>query len=422
MLHNSLKRFNVLVCHRRFGKTVFSLNEMIDRAVRNMKKNPQYAYIAPNYAQAKRVAWEMLKDYTKDFPGREVNEADLRIDIPRPQFRDKIRFLLLSAEKPGALRGIYLDGAVLDEYAECDPTVWSQVTRPALSDRLGWAIFIGTPKGQNHFHDIYEAAKRSDNWFHCVFKASETKIIAQSELEEARATMSDEEFEQEFECSFTAALVGAYYGKEMATAEADGRICTVPHDPALPVDTFWDLGVGDSTSIWFLQHAGKELHWIDYIEENGLGIADYVRLLKDKSRELKYSYREVYWPHDGAARSFETGKTRDAVFADLMGTRPIILPRHNVDDGINASRLLIAKSWFDAVKCERGINALRNYERKWLPKEKRFDSKPKHNWASHASDAYRIAAMGLRPENTRIDRLKLPRKSSNDWDIFKGAR
>ena len=181
-LHNAMKRFNVLVCHRRFGKTVFTINEMIDQGLRNPRKNPQYAYFAPYYGQAKRVAWDYFKDFTKNIPGVRVNEADLRIEIDRPDRGDKVRFMLLGADNPGSIRGIYLDGAVLDEYAEMDTTIWGQVIRPALADRLGWAIFIGTPKGQNQFFDIYELATKDPEWFTAVYKASETHLIPKSEL------------------------------------------------------------------------------------------------------------------------------------------------------------------------------------------------------------------------------------------------
>ena len=180
ILHASLKRFNVIVCHRRFGKTIFSLNEMVDRGLRNTAKDPQYAYIGPNYGQSKRVSWEPLKAILKDIPGINIHEQELRVDVPRGEpFNDRVRFMLLGAETPGSLRGIYLDGCVLDEFAEADPIIWSQVVRPALSDRLGWAIFFGTPKGQNHFADVLNVAKKSaDHWFWCIQKASETGILA----------------------------------------------------------------------------------------------------------------------------------------------------------------------------------------------------------------------------------------------------
>lgn len=414
-IHTSLQRFNVIVCHRRFGKTVLSINEMVDRGLRNMLKNPQYAYIAPTYGQAKRVAWDYLKEYTKLIPGVTVNEAELRVDIPRPAQGDRIRFYLLGAENPGTLRGIYLDGALLDEYAEMDPTIWSQVLRPALSDRIGWVIFIGTPKGMNHFYEVYNAAKANKDWFTAVYKASETGIIARTELEMARATMSEEEYEQEFECSFSAALVGAYYGKTIAEAEKEGRITGVPHDPSIPVTTAWDLGVDDSTAIWFVQTVGKETHVIDYLENSGEGLDWYVKELSKK----KYHYEKHLLPHDAAAKELGTGKSREETLRSLGLRRTEIVPRQSIEDGINASRILIAKSWFDVAKCERGLNALKNYERKWNTKNKIYESKPLHNWASHGADAFRTLAMGLKDNAPREeDRRKYPRMADDYYSVI----
>jgi len=420
-LHKALKRFNVLVCHRRFGKTVFSFNHTLDKALRNPLKNPQYAYIAPNYGQAKRVAWDMLKDFSRELPGVTYNEAELRMDIPRPHMRDRIRIMLLGAENPGSLRGLYLDGVILDEYAECDPTVWATVIRPALSDRLGWAIFIGTPKGMNHFHDIYQMALANlqHDWFAAIYKASETGVVDRHELAANRREMSEEVYNQEFECSFTAALVGAYYGKQMEEAEEKGRIGEVPHDPALMVDTFWDLGIGDTTAIWFLQQLGQQYRLIDYLEQSGQGLDYYARMLKEGDRQ-KYNYRDIVLPHDGAARDLGTGRSRQENLRELLGRNPIVLPKHNPFDGINATRLLLPKCWFNRDKCERGLDALRNYQQKWDERNKIWQDKPKHDWASHGADAFRLLAMGQRPEQTRRAAGNLQQYAEMDYDLFGG--
>lgn len=399
-LHNSLKRFNVLVCHRRFGKTVFSIMEMIDKSFYNNRKNPQYAYVAPTYGQAKRVAWEYFKDFTKHFPGVKVHEQELRIDIPRPDKGDKIRFMLLGAENPDSLAGIYLDGVVLDEYSLMNPVVWSTLLRPALSDRKGWAIFIGTPRGQNHFHDIYNLAMGLPNWYTAIYKASETNVVDAEELIEAAAIMSEEEYEQEYECSFTAALVGAYYGKYINKLEDDGRIREVPHDSAVGVDTYWDLGIGDTTAIWFVQRVGKEAHIIDYHEANGLGLEAYVKMLKQKP----YVYDTHYLPHDAAAREIGTGRTRQETLREF-GLKTTIVPRQSVDDGINAVRLAFSHCYFDKVKTKDGVNALKNYQRKWDGKLKMFINKPLHDWSSHGSDAFRMFGLMFNPDrmNKRRD-------------------
>jgi hypothetical protein len=417
-LHPSLKRFNVLVCHRRFGKTVFAINELIDRALRNRLKNPQYAYVAPFYGQAKRVAWDYFKEYTKHIPGVTTNESDLRIDIPRPHLGDRVRIMLLGAENPTAILGMYLDGVILDEFAEMNPMIWTRIIRPMLSDRNGWALFIGTPRGHNHFYEMHlHAKKHADAWFTKIFKASETGIINESELLDAKATMAPEEYEQEFECSFSAALLGAYYGKEMEFAEKESRICSVPHEPTVPVDTMWDLGMDDTTSIWFIQQVGRQFRMIDYFEDSGRGFDFYAKILKEK----KYTYREHYLPHDTAVRELGTGVSREETLRSL-GVKPVIIvPRQSVEDGINASRLLIPKIWFDEEKCARGITALKNYERKWDPKNKVYLNKALHNWASHAADAFRTGAMALRDNFKRNDVLSLPRQSMSAYDVLESG-
>ena len=367
-IHKNLKRFNVLVAHRRFGKTHLAINEIIDQALRCPLKHPVYAYIAPTYGQAKRVAWDLLKIYLQDIPGVIFNEADLRAEIERPDKRDKIKIMLLGAENPNAIRGIYLDGVVLDEYASMNPEIWSMVVRPALSDRYGWCIFVGTPMGSNHFYDIYTMAKAEPSWYVEVFKASETGVVPLSELEAARQVMSEAEYAQEFECSFSASLVGAYYGKEMQKCADEKRITAISYDPILPVYTFWDLGISDTTCIWFAQVLqGREIRWIDYHEESGQGLDHYARVLQNKG----YLYEEHMLPHDGAVRELGTGKSRQETLRGLVkGVRVTIGKKMAVADGINAARLMLAKSWFDGAKCDKGIESLKNYERVWDSKNK----------------------------------------------------
>lgn len=417
-LHERLKRFNVLVMHRRFGKTVFSLNHKIDKALKNPLHNPQYAYIAPTYGQSKRVSWDYLKQYTSSIPGMQPNEADLRIDIPCRQ-GERIRFMLLGAENPMALKGIYLDGVILDEYAEMNPAVWREVIRPTLSDRLGWAMFIGTPKGQNSFHDLYHRAcsGEDEEWFGAMYKASETGIISPQELESARREMTEEEFLQEYECSFAAGLVGAYFGKEMEKAEQQGRITEVPYDPALPVDTFWDLGINDTTCIWFIQRLGSQVRAIDYVEENGAGLDYFARQLY---KERDYYYGTHFLPHDAKARELGSGKTREETLRKL-GVRPTrIIPRQAKEDQISAARLLLPRVYFDRKKTERGVKCLKNYQRKWDPKNNVFSMTPLHNWASNGADAFQQAAIGLKDEPQEQD-SSYAREAESDYDVFTHA-
>ncbi len=428
VLHAKLKRFNVIVCHRRWGKTVFSVNELIDKGLTNNWRHPQYAYIAPTYSQAERIAWQMLKNHTKDLPGVEYNEAKLRCTIPRPHKGDFVTIYLLGAENPDSIRGMYFDGVILDEFGTMDYRVWGEVVRPALVDRGGWAIFIGTPKGKNHFYDVWQTAIAStgSNWFQAVYKASTSGVLPPEEIQALRDEMTEDEFEQEMECSFIAALQGAYWGKEMSKAEDQQRIGVVPHDSALLVDTFWDLGVDDSTSIWFVQQSRLEIRVIDYYEVSGEGLPTFAKILKEGHRR-DYNYREHNWPHDGASRDLTTGQERDRAAREL-GIKPLIAhPRFQVADGIDAARRILSRCHFDRAKCtqlmsgdkgSRGLESLKTYQKKYDSKNKIFLNTPLHNWASHGADAFRLLAMVLKPGEDRDRRRNLPTKCISDFRIF----
>ncbi len=412
-LHTGMKRFNVIVCHRRFGKTIFSLNHLIDRALRCPNNMPRYAYLAPTYGQAKRVVWDQLKQYTRNIPGVTAHEQELRVDIPG----NNSRIMLLSAENPASLKGIYLDGVVLDEFAEMDPRAWTEVIRPTLADRRGWAIFIGTPKGQNSFHKLYEYATNNLNpdpeWFGALYRASETGIIVPQELESARRTMPEEEYEQEFECSFNAGLSGAYFAKELAIAEREGRIGSFGYDPALPVDTFWDLGIDDMCAVWFIQSLRGRHRIIDYYEVCGASIPDVVGTVKARG----YALGEWVLPHDAAARDFSTGKAQQQIFWN-HGARPTrIVPRVGTKrEGINAARMILRNCEFDKAKAAQGLKCLANYQRKWNPKNNVFEESPLHNWASNGADAFQQFALGVRDgESTRdrVDRRYYDGRSGN---------
>lgn len=386
--HNRSERFAIGVAHRRAGKTVACINDLIRGALTCEERNPRFAYLAPLYKQAKAVAWDYLKHYALPVPGTRAHESELRVDFPNG---GQVR--LYGADNPDALRGIYLDGVVLDEYAQMRPQVWPEVIRPALADRMGWAAFIGSPMGRNAFCDLYETARDDPTWFTFRLKASETGLIAAEELEAARAAMNADQYAQEFETSFDAAIMGAYYGSLMQQAEGEERITAVPWDPAAEVHTAWDLGVGDSTAIWFFQLVGLEIHLIDYHENSGVGLSHYVGELEAR-RGRGWVFGEHILPHDAKARELSTGKTREQAL-NALGVQPRILPAEPVEDGINAVRNLLPRCWFDENRCVRGIEALRQYRRDFDDRLKTFKGRPLHDWTSHAADAFRYLAMGL---------------------------
>jgi phage terminase large subunit len=300
-LHADRTRFKVIVAHRRFGKTVFAVVELLLGALENGRRAPRYAYVAPFYRQAKAVAWDYLKYYGSRVDGARFHESELRCDLP-----NGARISLYGADDPDSLRGLYLDGVVLDEYAQMEPRAWSEVIRPALADREGWAVFIGTPMGRNGFWQLYERAKTAPDWRAVLHRAGETGVLPAAELAAARAAMSEAEYAQEFECSFDAAIRGAYYGKLIAAAEADKRIARVAYEPQLPVHTAWDLGVGDATAIWFFQRLRREVRLIDYYESSGVGLDHYARVLQARG----YGYGDHLLPHDARVQEMGSGKTR----------------------------------------------------------------------------------------------------------------
>ena len=382
-IHRHLRRFNCFVCHRRFGKTVFSINELIRTALTSPLENPRTHYLAPLYKQAKRVAWDYAKHYSRPVPGVKINEAELRIDYPNGG-----RLELLGADDPDSMRGIYSDFTVLDEYGQMSPRVWSEVIRPALADRQGRAIFIGTPMGHNAFYDIYQQADEHDDWYRSMYKASETGILPAGELEAARRTMSEAEYEQEFECSWSAAIRGAYWAKEMQTAEDEGRIGKVPYDQSLPVAASWDLGIKDSTVIWFWQRAGSEVRAIRCWAFQGTGLPDMIR----KMNELPYIYDQHIAPPDIQVRELGSGQSRMEI-ARKLGINFQMSPAMSVQDGIDSVRSLLPRVWFDAENCRQGIEALRQYRTEFDDKKGVFKLRPLHDWCSDYADSARYYAI-----------------------------
>lgn len=385
-LYDARQRFNVWVCHRRFGKTVLALYQLIADAYANTKPRPRYGYLAPLYRQGKVIAWDLLKHLTRQLPGTKINEAELRVDLAGDR-----RIQIFGADNPDALRGLYLDGAVFDEYAQMRPRIWSEVVRPALADREGWATFIGTPLGKNHFYDLYHQAQGDTGWHTACYRASETGVLPEGELASSRGMMAPEQYAQEFECSFESALIGSYYGSYLETAQAEDRLTRVPWEPNTPVHTAWDLGVSDATAIWFLQPVGRMLHVIDYLEASDHGLEWYAKVLKDQP----YTYGRHYFPHDIEARDFSSdGRTRLAM-AEQLGLRPaVVVPRGDPADRIQAIRSMFPRFVFDAEKCHEGIESLKAYRRDWNESTKTWADRPRHDWASHGADALGCFAVG----------------------------
>ena len=395
--HMRRQRWAVIIAHRRAGKTVACLMDVIDHALRDKSGNARYAYIAPFYIQAKSVAWDYLKAFARPVLAGPPNESELRVDLVNGS-----RITLFGGDNGDRLRGLALDGVILDEFADMPPSLWSSVVRPALADRKGWATVIGTIKGRNQLWQLYDDADPSE-WFRCILRASETGILAPEELSDLRRTMTPEAYAAELECDPSAAILGAYYGKDIAAAERDGRITQVDYDDALPVHTAWDLGIGDSTAIWFWQAANNEIRIVDHYESHGQAIPHYVAEIEARG----YRQGIDYVPHDAKVRSLETGRTRIETLVSL-GRKPMLVPNHKIMDGINAARLTMPRIWFDAVKCKDGIEALRQYRADFDEKTRALKDTPKHDWTSHTADAFRYLCMAWREQAKPEDKPDVP--------------
>lgn len=384
-------RFSVAVCHRRMGKTVSAINQLLHSALNCDKKEPRYAYIAPTYSQAKRIAWDYLKEYTR--PVEAVhNIAELRAD-----FMGR-RISLYGADNPDALRGIYLDGCVIDEIGDVNPSLFTEVIRPALSDRLGWCLFIGTPKGANHFKDLKDHAESDNDWGFVSFKASDTGLIAQSELDDAKKAMGDNKYEQEFEISFDSPIVGSYYGEIIKDIDAKNHIREIPTEAMTDKYCAWDLGMSDSTSIWVCECAGGEYRLMDYYENHGQSLDHYVGWLKEHGYQ---DYQQIL-PHDVQVRELGTGKSRLEMLQNA-GLDISIAPKMSVEEGIQAVRQMLPNCYFNQSTTKYGLECLRNYRRQFNEKLNVYTQTPLHDWASHCADSFRYLAIGIGIQTKQTD-------------------
>lgn len=388
------QRWAVLVWHRRAGKTVAALLDLLVRALGSgVRSDSRYAYVAPTFAQAKDVAWALLHDLLAGVPGSVCNETELRATLP-----NGASLRLYGAENPDRMRGLYLDGVVLDEPAQQPERLWSEVLRPALADRRGWATWIGTPQGQDAFAALYERAEADSDWYASRLRWDETGALPNDEIEAARRAMSASQFRQEFECDFAAPVDGAYWAEELDQAQRDGRISRGVWEPGVPCVTAWDLGIGDSTCILVGQVVGRERRVVEGYSASGQGLAHYVEWLRSRP----YTYRTHYLPHDAGHRQLGDASGRTlAEIVEALGVRPVeVLGRADVDPGIEAVRQLLQTAWIDSEGCKDALQAWRAYRKEWDDRGRVWRPRPRHDWSSHYSDALRYLAVAMEPEAT----------------------
>lgn len=387
----------VCIWHRRSGKDLTLLNLVVKKA---FERVGSYFYAFPTYQQGRKVLWEGIDRDGIKFLDRipaevreAVNNQEMKIELKNGSI---IR--VIGTDNIDSIVGTNPVGVVFSEYSLQDPRAWDYI-RPILAENGGWAVFNYTPRGANHGKQLWEMAEANPEvWFTQKLTVEDTGVIPEDVLamerqEMAAKTGNDALFMQEYYVSFDAPVEGAYYGTALLQAEQEGRITSVPYEPTVPVNTYWDLGMDDSMTIWFMQSVGRELRIIDYIEDSGQGLPYYAKLLKEKP----YLYGETWMPHDAEVRELGTGKSRKEV-AESLGIKPLyVAPRPQAkEDGIEAVRNILSRCWFDATKCARGLNALRSYQKVFDDKNNVYRPTPLHNWASHGADGFQTLALAFK--------------------------
>jgi phage terminase large subunit len=387
----SPKRHRCAVFHRRAGKTIMAVMMCLETIVTCERKMPRAYYIAPFQKQARKLSWDYFKDI--------VSKSDLFVtnnSEPSITFKPNGgKIILAGADNTNALRGIYADFVVVDEMADCDPRLWTNVIRPALADRKGRALICGTPRGRGNF--LYELSKTEANdpeWAYFCFNCEQTGVLDAEEIEATRRDMvrgnssyGEALYQQEMMCSFIAALIGAIYGREMTALQNDGRFTTVQHDDSLPVFTSWDLGYADATAIHFLQQVGSEVRIIDYEEYNFTSLPEVIKRVLAKG----YIYGEHYAPHDIRVREYSLGRSRLEVARDL-GIDFTVAPNWSIEEGIASVQRLLPNVWMDKNRCERVLECLVGYRFEFDEERGSFKVSPRHDHTSHCADALRVYA------------------------------
>jgi phage terminase large subunit len=394
------KKRAIEIAHRRWGKDDVALHWA---AVAAHTRVAGYWHMLPEYAQARKAIWNAVNPHTgrrridEAFPlelREATNEQEMFI-----RFKTGSTWQVVGSDSYDRLVGASVAGVTFSEWALANPSAWGYI-QPILAENNGWAMFITTPRGDNHAKAMLDMARDDPkNWYAEVSSVQKTGAMTNEALENARreliALYGDDvgpaQFEQEYLCSFNAAILGAFYGKEMADADRDGRIAAVPLDPALPVHRAWDLGIRDSTAIWFFQIAGREIRLVDYYEAHGQSIEHYADVIDARG----YGEGKDYVPHDAKVRELGTGRTRIETMAS-HGLKPVLVPAHKILDGVQATRQSLPYCYFDAVKCKQGIAALKQYRREWDDERKTFKPSALHDWSSHGADAFRYMAVAWR--------------------------
>lgn len=392
-MDNGIKRA-IKVWHRRGGKDLVDFNYTIRET---QARVGAYWHVFPTYKQGRKAIWEgitkdgkLYRSFIPDELVKSINKQEMIYE-----FKNGSIWRIVGADNINALVGAGPKGVVLSEYSLQSPAAWNYI-QPMLLENDGWALFNMTPRGENHAHELVEMAKNNPNWYVDIKTVDDTGVITPEQIEELRREGKPEEIiQQEYYCSFEGSIHGAYYADQMRKAARDGRLCSVPIDDNALVYTVWDLGVNDTTAVWFYQIIGKEIHIVDFYEASGQGLPHYAAMLIQKG----YKYAKHFAPHDIKVRELGTGKSRLET-AEALGIKFEVVDNVPIIDGIGAVRGIMSRCWFDAVKCKQGINALKQYRKDWDEKGQRFKDHPLHDWSSNAADSFRYLAVSYKDKVT----------------------
>jgi phage terminase large subunit len=383
----------------------------------------------PEASQARKAIWDAVNPHTGK---RRIDEAfPLEIRATTKDQEMMIKFVngstwqVVGSDNFNSLVGSPPAGIVYSEWALANPSARAYL-RPILAENGGWQIFITTPRGNNHAKRTYEAAKNEPGAFAQLLTVRDTGAMSQERMdEELRIYIADfgidagtAKFEQEYMCSFDAALLGAYYGAEFRLLERRGGVCRVDHDLNFPVYTAWDLGYSDDTGIWWYQVIGGEVRVLEYYGASGKDPRHYFEQITGRKivnddwfldgssiqwgdniegleHRRKYQYAMHSFPHDAKAKTFASmGRSVQEMAWKVLGEKHVrIVPGLSVQDGIQAVRTMLPRTYFDSVRCVDGVDALKQYQREWDDDKKVFRERPRHDWTSHPSDAFRMLAI-----------------------------
>ena len=376
-------------------------------AVAAFERPATYWHCLPEYAQARKAIWTAVNSHTGK---RRIDEAfphELRDSTNDNEmfirFKNGSTWQVIGSDRYNSLVGAGVAGVTFSEWALCNPASWGYIS-PMMRENAGWAAFITTPRGKNHAHSMYQSGLKNPEWFAECLSVHSTGALSPSELADVLQTdyidlfgedIGRAQFEQEYECSFNAAILGAFYAREMVAVRREGRIADIEADPDRPVHRAWDIGVKDDTSIWWFQVVGAQVFILDCYSQSGAGVDHYAEVVEQKRKQHGWKDGVDFVPHDARVKEWGTGRTRVETMQGL-GLNPQVIPLASKLDGINAARKTLARCVFHPRTEEQGVAALEQYRREWDDDKKTFKATEVHDWSSHLADAFRYLSMAWR--------------------------